>query len=63
VALGGLVVEHAWLVDDADHVIETTLPGHGTAYYGVAFTQDAYRECLVRSSCWCLLCEQPARAS
>ena len=36
-----LPVEHAWLVDADNHVIETTWPYPGGAYFGVAFTEAA----------------------
>jgi hypothetical protein len=56
VALGSPVIQHAWVADDGGRAIETTLRGHGTAYFGVAFTLRALRECLTDSHCFCLLC-------
>ena len=58
VALGSPVIEHAWLTADADRVIEPTLSGYGTEYFGIIVTLDALRQHLTDRRCWCVFCHE-----
>jgi hypothetical protein len=52
----GVILEHAWAVDEQGRVIETTWPDAGTTYFGVAFDEAALRRAICATRCFCLLC-------
>src|SRR5215831_13237626 len=52
---GELVIDHAWLAD-GDRVIEPTLPGYGTEYFGVAVELDSLRQNITDHGCCCVFC-------